>query len=597
MYAQNWCYTDGDYNAREFPAEQGTIALGTTTLEAYRVHPPRAAAKQFLASHHVVHYTFDTASDYAVYGVEGDTVVKLATIPAATVVAGAPTPLPIDVSTLPGPLAFFVAPATQRISSLAQLGPGVEGGRIATTSLGAIDVYRYDVAASPFDTRSAAGLANEHRHLFPVKLTTGLGVVWQDPASKAIAVTAIADSATSHRTTSVANPGNFTLAAATSDNAGAVFLVTIESTANPLKTRAVRLIKLDLASGTVSTKQPDASEAGLNIVGFSESDHASLAYASGKLGLMVGRTMHRSADGLNHQGGIAVVFDSTTLEVITNHGQTSGHSFENVLVVDRGGFVGIDLGDNYPRGVHLHRFTDTASDSALVFTFKTHHGIAAIAPDGRQHPAYPEISTSQTAFFQWSNDNATYTELGGVVADPGGYTVVFASEASSGRALDNARVGKPLNDPRNLGLVRVRHDFDKLPRFGAEIPDSLVLTQGTAETGGFYSFGGTWTKQRNTGVVWLTNYKTTAQNATRVKAIGVDGGILVMWEEWSADRYASTFGMIVDANGAVLTPATDLGPAVRLGRRDDVLVDGKTVYFVSGRGSTKQLELTALRRP
>jgi hypothetical protein len=50
-------------------------------------------------------------------------------------------------------------------------------------------------------------------------------------------------------------------------------------------------------------------------------------HATNVVGLMIPRTMLKGADGLNHQGCIAVTFDPVTLEVIKNFGQTSGHSF------------------------------------------------------------------------------------------------------------------------------------------------------------------------------------------------------------------------------------------------------------------------------
>jgi hypothetical protein len=81
------------------------------------------------------------------------------------------------------------------------------------------------------------------------------------------------------------------------------------------------------------------------------------------------------------------------------------------------------------------------------------------------------------------------TELGGVIATPTGYTVVFAGEAVGGRALDNARARTA--DPRNLAVVHLRRDFDTLSPFGAVIPDAAMLTRGPAETGGFFTFGGT----------------------------------------------------------------------------------------------------------
>ena len=72
----------------------------------------------------------------------------------------------------------------------------------------------------------------------------------------------------------------------------------------------------------------------MNIYAFSESG-ASLAWdeAGGTIACAIARTMTRAGDGLNHQGGIAIVLNASTLELITNYGQTSGHSFANSLQV------------------------------------------------------------------------------------------------------------------------------------------------------------------------------------------------------------------------------------------------------------------------
>merc|ERR1712032_925784 len=99
--------------------------------------------------------------------------------------------------------------------------------------------------------------------------------------------------------------------------------------------------------------------------------------------------MHKAPDGLNHQGGIAVVLDAETLSVVKNNGQTSGHSFENSLSVSESGeFVSVDLGDNFPRGVHLHKFDDNGMKSKVVYTFKTKHGTTNKSPAGKTYPRY-----------------------------------------------------------------------------------------------------------------------------------------------------------------------------------------------------------------
>src|SRR5262249_39910848 len=263
---------------------------------------------------------------------------------------------------------------------------------------------------------------------------------------------------------------------------------------------------------TLNTTSLDTTVNGLNMVEFFKV--ASLKYLNGKIALMLGRIMTQTPDGLNHQGGIAVVFDAATLGVDANWGQTSGHSFDNVLTSNTNGqFVAIDLGDNYPRGINLHKFNGASRYSRVISSFKTQHGTTALSPDGNTYPVYTEISGGGTTYYRWSNDNNTYTELGGVVQTALGYAVCFVGERSpDGRLIDNTRVGGYLNDPRNIGFIAIREDFQNatgsgLPNYNNMIvTDDLVLTGGLVETNGFYSFGGAWTPQRNAGVVWLSSY-------------------------------------------------------------------------------------------
>jgi hypothetical protein len=82
--------------------------------------------------------------------------------------------------------------------------------------------------------------------------------------------------------------------------------------------------------------------------------------------------MTRSSDGLNHQGAYAAIFDATTLKPIKQFGQTSGHSFANSLIAKEGsGFMGMDLGDNYPRAIHHWTFDSNDIKYKQVYSFKT----------------------------------------------------------------------------------------------------------------------------------------------------------------------------------------------------------------------------------
>ena len=86
-----------------------------------------------------------------------------------------------------------------------------------------------------------------------------------------------------------------------------------------------------------------------------------------------------------------------------------------------------------------------------------------------------------------------------------GLLVFFAGEQP---ALDNSQTGSYLNNPRNLGFV-------KIP---ADLSSTAVMSKGPAETGGFYTFGGTWSAQANEGIEWLTaNTDDMGRNIARVK--------------------------------------------------------------------------------
>lgn len=85
--------------------------------------------------------------------------------------------------------------------------------------------------------------------------------------------------------------------------------------------------------------------------------------------------MTKSSDGLNHQGAYAAVLDATTLKVVKSFGQTSGHSFANSLITKQGGgFMGMDLGDNYPRAINHWVFDSNSIEMKQVYSFKTEHG-------------------------------------------------------------------------------------------------------------------------------------------------------------------------------------------------------------------------------
>ena len=173
--------------------------------------------------------------------------------------------------------------------------------------------------------------------------------------------------------------------------------------------------------------------------------------------------------------------------------------------------------------------------------------------------------------------------------------VIFAGEPDSqGKAINNARANS--DDPKNIGFVKVREDFENSSYMGNGVKDDLVLSKGITESGGFFTFGGSWSEQRNAGLVWLTKYRDkNVETAEHVKtALLSDGNILIIWQTKADREYQNTYAMKIDANGKILTNPVALGAHVRLYRRDDVLALGNKVLVVNGNPAEQKLEVLVL---
>ncbi len=458
-----------------------------------------------------------------------------------------------------------------------------------------LDFYCYDLA----DVVLGAG-----RHILVEHAKKKrIGVLWQDARTDAVAVTWIDPTLRSHETHELTAAAGMRLAGGTSDEAGNVYYLTIQDaprnrTAEFEVAAVMHKARLD-GTGAIQ-RALDVSKQGVNIYDFSSGvlRSANMRHSKGMVGVMLPRRMHKSGDGLRHQGAIALTFSAKDLELTHHHGQTSGHSMANFLTVNKkGNFVALDLGDNYPRGVHLHEFDKAKRTSRLVFTFKTEH--ATRAKDGM--PVYDEISGDGRTFYKWSNDNAVYTELGGLVENKRSYTIVFATDQGlDGRVLDNSRAFRGCTDPRNLALVRVVKDFGRAPT-GSEIGDALMASlprKPIAETGGYFDFSGRWHKQRVVGVTWLTKYAAGDGAHAPQLVPQEDGNILILWEKSGGD--ASLCAMVIEPDGSVVTEAFALPFATRLNRQDRVLTVADRTYLLAtdggkGRRGEEQLRLYFLR--
>lgn len=102
--------------------------------------------------------------------------------------------------------------------------------------------------------------------------------------------------------------------------------------------------------------------------------------------------------------------------------------------------------------------------------------------------------------------------------------------------LDNSKTGESVNSSRNIGCVRVVKNFKDVSS-SAIISDDLMIDKTNPESGGFYSFGGQWTAQRNVGVNWITKHDDVENlNVTRLKACKLNKETILIYEQWTKDN-------------------------------------------------------------
>ena len=611
LWSEKAYYTKGKYNDNDWKVERGVLKGAAQDLPAFIVHPAAHKATKFAASKHGLFYRFAKAVDHTVYEFNNESFKFLGKVAADDIKPGEFVRLAkLTCNKYKEPRTFVIAPTSLTISTYQDLGPGVSAATLSKTAVGQHVQVVLKVDDAPYDTINTynAGPAvhanryGQNRRFFPVFDAGRPGILWQAPASRKLYVSWFSKTFDSVETLELTGMEKTALASATSDGEGTLYYVTVsESSKVAAGTQEVTLHRCGRDGKSHESNPIDASKKGLNIFSFgsakSMSNDSALRYSKGQLGLMIARKMHKSGDGLNHQGAISVVLDAAKMTVVKNHGQSSGHSFESFLTVAQDGrFLAVDLGDNYPRGVHLHRFDGKSRKSRVVHTFKTKHGTSAKNPAGKTYPAYKELTGSKP-YYQWSNDNSTYTEVGAVAETDKAFVVVFACENDQ---LDNAKATSMHNAPRNLGMVLVRKDFENASKGkgSAVVTDDLVLSKGDSVTGGYYSFSGKWMPQRVNGVKWLTSYDSKEKNASRVKVSArQDGKIALFWEQWAAKSYVESFAMVLDGDGEVAVAPTSLGKKLRLNRRDDPFVHEGNIVHVSGNAKAKTLTLDIFVTP
>ncbi|GEM_PF-2921705 len=441
-----------------------------------------------------------------------------------------------------------------------------------------------------YDLSGETGVGRAARRVVVSNEARGdVGVLWQDETTRKVHVTWVDASLEAHRTVDLAGMEGGTLAAGTADPRGNLIHLMIEASRAGAQDDASLRAALYLAAADGKPLREtalDTSQDQLNVTDYGGRWTGSMAFFKDTACLILPRRMHRSEDGLQHQSAVAAAFgaDLSRFQIL---GQTSSHSFGNLLTVNSSGeFIGLDLGDNFPRGLHLHRLGRASRASSVIFTYKTAH---ATEP-GNGFPAYTEISGKGRKFYKWSNDNDTYTELGGIVETKSSYVVVFSADRSpDGKVLDCSRIGVP-DDPRDLAMLRVVKNFER-GTGGTQVADALMaaLPPGAAaETGGYFDFGGRWVPQRITGVQWLTHHASGEGAHAPQLARRRDGSLLILWEK-SGPQGRSLRATTVDESGKKPSEEIDLGVDLRLVPEGVPLRIGDRVFTLAldGSGGTR----------
>lgn len=253
--------------------------------------------------------------------------------------------------------------------------------------------------------------------------------------------------------------------------------------------------------------------------------------------------------GQRHQKALSTVIDAATGEVTRTATIWVSHSFDQRLYYDGTSFIEMHLGDAYPRQIVMAR----------------------VEPDSSPYPIMYNKGTT--------GDNNTYTRLGGLAIVPPeedpdfGFLTVFSTESTT----DLSGGG-----PKNVGLVRVRRDFETNNPASSDyidpaMPDELVsAVDGTDYTN---------------HLKWLTAYTTESglqAERTRIVSVGCSRYV-VLWEEWdSAGAFAGTQGLVLDAQGEVIVEAREVTP-LHIPRGDDAFELDNSAAWISGNTETGAL--------
>lgn len=443
--------------------------------------------------------------------------------------------------------------------------------------------FRYDLSGTP---KAADGqkeqprAINGNRRLVANDKTRQTGVLWQDSGSKQVFVTWIESDFSGHGVTALPISEKTDMVAGTWSPDGSLYYLMIEPLpGNHPETQPPKAMVKHASSSGQLLHETKLDTAALSY--YAGWGRGNMAFANDTVSLLMPRILcngNPTGEGVHHQASLAINFPAD-LSAVKSSGNPSSHSFGTILAgTSSKNSMGLELGDCFPRALQLHKFTKDGRTSKIIFNYKAN--LITIEKDGKP--------------FKVSHDANTYTELGGVAEGAVSYSVIIATDRSpAGLVLDFSRVGVE-GEPRDIALLRVVKDFEKVPG-GYDVNDALMV-QGlpfpsALETGEFHVFSGEHCRQRNPGVVWLTNYgQGEAAHAPHIIRRH-DGNILIVWEKTGGREGSSLWAMVVQESGRKIVEPVRLGVDLELDREDPVIRVGTRNCMLARDRRTNKLTL------
>jgi hypothetical protein len=340
----------------------------------------------------------------------------------------------------------------------------------------------------------------------------------------------------------------------------------------------LRLLKLNKKGKELGRFEPNIDRNNFDIMKPMSSSSSVLVYKDNLVGILIGKTQFKGKDGLNHQSSVFIAVNTKTMKLEETISQKwiASHSFDQKLIHDGNHFISLDLADNFPRGFSFRKIGK--GNPAVVFTYKTKH------------------NSNNT-----SNDNRTYSELGGILNLDSSYLVLGSSEKN----FDNSKTNENLNDSRNLFILEIAKDFETKEIIGKSgkkqnhiVNPEVVISKGEdSKEIGFYDYSGNLNLQKRIGIIWLTDYANKkTENARRPKLIPISNNrILILWEKWSDSKFISTEYRILEKTGKIHAQK-NLG-SIRLTRTDSVIEWQNNILWFIGNENRKMLKLYKVSIP